>query len=291
MKKNLFTRVFCLVLALVLLLPVLPRNADAAVVKTHGTVGGASTRSSSYGTVSGYWSDQRIRRNDRYTYPYEFYQTLVSCTGFTLDYEILEVQKGNLSGNFVFEVLVRLTSGTWKSVDTFYLKGDSKTINITFDNPMSIDAVMVVCQKKAELAFVHDLTVRNPTYKKSSTTTTAWNAVGGWWSDEELRRSNHISYPFELYSPISRCKSFTLNYEITEVTKGNLDGNFKYAVVVRTTAGNWKYVAEFKMKGYSTSTTIKLSSPVSFDAVAVYCLKNDRVDYSYNFTITNPVTK
>lgn len=293
MKNNLFRRVVSLALALILSLSMLPRSASAAAKKTQGVVGDTNSKSFSHGTVYGDWSDERIRRNDRYTYPYEFYSTLNSCTGFTLDYEILEVSRGNLNGNFVYEVLVRTTSGAWKSVGSFYMKNtDYKTVNITFDNPLSIDAVMVVCQKKGgEYAYVHDLTVRNPTYRRSTTEKTVRNSVAGYWSCEELRRSNHTSYPFELDSPIRRCKGFTLNYEITEVTKGNLDGNFKYTVVVRTTSGEWRNVAEFKMKGYSTSTYIRLSNPISFDAVAVLCLKNDVVHYAYNFTITNPVTK
>ena len=291
MKNKFVTRVLSLMLVLALSLSMLPQTASAASKKTQGVVGAGNSRSSSYGTVYGYWSNDRIRRNDRYTYPYEFYSTLNSCTGFTLDYEILEVNKGNLNGNFVYEVLVRTTSGAWKSVGTFYMKNtDYKTTKITFDNPLSIDAVMVVCQKKSgEFGYVCDLEVCNPTYQRSYIPTAG--AVGGYWSSEELRRSNHTSYPFELYSPIRRCKGFTLNYEITEITKGKLDGNFKYTVVVRTTSGEWRNVADFQMKGNSTSTYIRLNNPISFDAVAVFCLKNATVEYSYYFTITNPVTK
>lgn len=290
MKKT-FIRIVSFALALVLSLSVLPGTASAASKKTQGMVGTANNKNYSYGTVSGYWSDERVRRNDRYTYPYEFYSTLNSCTGFTLDYEILEVTKGNLNGNFVYEVLVRTSNGSWKSVGSFYMKNtDYKSTKITFENPLTIDAVMVVCQKKSgEYAYVCDLEVRNPTYQKSNVTTAG--AVRGYWADEELRRSNHTSYPFELYSPIRRCKGFTLNYEITEITKGNLDGNFKYTVVVRTTSGEWRNVADFQMKGNSTSTYIRFDNPVSFDAVAVFCLKNATVEYSYYFTITNPVTK
>ena len=70
-----------------------------------------------------------------------------------------------------------------------------------------------------------------------------------------------------------------------------MDGIFKYTVVVRTTSGVWRNVADFQMKGNSTSTYIRLNNPISFDAVAVFCLKNATVEYSYYFTITNPVTK
>ena len=291
MKKT-FLRIVSLMLALVLSFSILPGTASAATKKTQGVVGVTNGQSSSYGKVYGSWSDERIRRNDRYTYPYEFYSVLTNCTGFTLDYEILEVSKGNLNGNFVYEVLVRTTAGAWKSVGSFYMKNtDYKTTKITFENPLSIDAVMVVCQKKGgEYAYVCDLEVRNPTYQKSTISTVG--ALRGYWSGEELRRSNHTSYPFELYTPVHRCKGFTLNYEVTEITKGNLDGTFKYTVVVRTTSGEWRNVADFQIKkGNSTSAKLTFSSPVSFDAVAVFCLKNASVEYSYYFTITNVITK
>ena len=70
-----------------------------------------------------------------------------------------------------------------------------------------------------------------------------------------------------------------------------MNGNFKYCVYVRTTGGEWKYVHEFTMKGYSTSTRVNFSGPMSIDAVAVFCLKNSNMSYSYTFSITNPITK
>ena len=299
MKKSLWIRMLSLALALVLTLSMVPQRAQALDLSAFDAFKRQAT-----GQISGTWSDTKFWRANRYTYPFEFNSTLNSCTGFTLYYEIVSVEKGNLNGNFVFEVYVRTSSGTWKSVETFYLDGDDATVNVRFDNPMSIDAVAVVCQKKGNFTYTQDLRVYNATYKStgsknnttnnnssSNKTYSTGSKVSGQWADSVFRRSNRTTYPFEFYSPINRCKSFTLNYEITEVTKGSLSGNFKYCVYVRTTSGNWKYVHEFTMNGYSTSTKVNLDSPMSIDAVAVFCLKNSNMSYSYTFSITNPVTK
>lgn len=315
MKKSGFIRIVTLMLAAALCLPLLPQQAEAGIadlVKEHMEKSGVESKGSlterleeyielqekeeaadtkgattSYSTVSGSWSKQKFNRANRYTYPYEFDDTLYSCTGFTLDYEILEVNEGNLfSGDFKFEIYVRLTDGSWKSVDTFWLDGYETTVKVQFDNPLSIDAVAVVCLKQGDFDYIHDLTVRNATCRKSTITTAG--AVSGYWSDEIFTRSNRSSAPFIFYSTLTRCKGFTLNYEITEVTKGNLDGNFKFAVYVRNSSGNWKYVHEFQLNGDNISTKVTFD-PMSIDAVAVLCLKSGNYNYSYNFTITDPV--
>ena len=299
MKKTVI-RICSLVLALVLSLSVLPQPTRAAL-----DLSSFEAFKKQATSISGTWSDTKFWRSNRYTYPYEFNQTLNSCTGFTLDYEIVEVTKGSLSGNFKFEIYVRTSSGSWKSVETFSLNGaDEKTVQVTFKDPLTIDAVAVICQKKAEFYYTHDMRIYNATYKSSSSNNnsnsssnsstksyTTGSKVSGQWADSRFYRNNRSTYPFEFYSPINRCKGFTLNYEITEVSKGNLNGNFKYCVYVRTTSGNWKYVHEFTMNGYSTSTKVNLDDPVSIDAVAVFCLKNANMSYSYTFSITNPVTK
>ena len=288
MKKSPRIRLLSLALALVLCLSMVPQQAQALDLSSFDAFKRQAT------AVSGTWSDTKFWRSNRYTYPFEFNNDLNSCTGFTLYYEIVSVEKGSLSGNFVFEVYVRTTSGTWKSVETFYLDGDEATVDVRFDDPMSIDAVAVICQKKATFSYTHDMTVYNATYKSTGSNNNTYStgsAVKGQWADSVFRRSNRTTYPFEFYSPLNRCKSFTLNYEITEITQGSLSGNFKYCVYVRTTGGEWKYVHEFTMSGYSTSTKVNLDGPMSIDAVAVFCLKNTNMSYSYTFTITNPVTK
>ena len=160
MKKSLWIRMLSMALALVLTLSMVPQRAQALDLSAFDAFKRQAT-----GQISGTWSDTKFWRANRYTYPFEFNSTLNSCTGFTLYYEIVSVEKGNLNGNFVFEVYVRTSSGTWKSVETFYLDGDDATVNVRFDNPMSIDAVAVFCLKNSNMSYSYTFSITNPVTK------------------------------------------------------------------------------------------------------------------------------
>lgn len=98
-----------------------------------------------------------------YTYPFEFDEPLRRCTGFTLEYEIMEVIHGNLSGNFRYDILVRNLEGTWKSAGIFKMEGYRAVAEVTLEEPMSIDAVAVTCGKQDEsVAYSFLLTVKDP---------------------------------------------------------------------------------------------------------------------------------
>lgn len=272
------------------------KSTPAGLTGKNGSSSSSETKSSGSkmqtttisGTMKGDWSDETFRRGTNDINFFELDEEIYSCVGFTMEYEILEVYKGKmLSGDFIFEVYVRTTGGDWKSVDSFYLKEEYKTtVKVNFDNPISIDAVAVVCGKKADFEFVYSFTVRDAVCKKSSLPTSG--CLSGQWWEESFRRGDFYTHPFELNSALTRCKGFTLHYEITEVTKGTLEGNYRWSVYVRTTGGDWKYVTDFKLEGYDISVDVRFD-PMSIDAVAVFCGKKDKLNYSYNFAITDPV--
>lgn len=139
---------------------------------------------SSSGTVYGSYGDQLARPRNYlypftvystapkeesgkdlgYTYPLVFDTPLRKCTGFTLDYMIGEVSKGDLSGNFRYEVLVRTLDGTWKSAGTFKMDGTSTTLDVQLGMPMGIDAVTVTCGKTEHVTYSFDIFISNPQY-------------------------------------------------------------------------------------------------------------------------------
>jgi len=304
MKRNFIVRIFSFVLALILIVGVLPQSAQALDLSSF-----ENFKKQALGTVSGSWSDTKFWRSNRYTYPFEFDSVLKQCTGFTLNYKVEEVTQGSLSGRFKFEIYVRNTKGNWKSVGDFYLEDYEATTKVKFDSPMSIDAVAVICLKQGNaVSYTHSMTVYGATYKSSSskgnsgnsgnsgstqkknTTPSSTDRVSGSWGDEKFIRNGRSTYPFEFTTPIKRCTGFTVNYTLTEVTSGNMDGNFKYAIYVRNTSGTWKYAKEFQMKGDSTSVKVTFS-PMTVDAVAVICLKCGTYSYSYSLSVTNPKTK
>lgn len=283
MKKT-WIRAFALTLCLILSVSLFPMQAHAS------------------DAVSGQYADEPIWRNHRSTYPFEFDATLNRCTGLTVDYEIMEVSKGNMSsGKFKMEVYGRNPKGDWRLLGDFYLKDLQASAALTFE-PMSIDAVAVVCQKQGSYEYAAAMTIRDAIYKGSTEKAPQETQevlsdrhteliVSGEFSDSKFTRNGRSTYPFEFDEPLKRCTGFTLNYEIVEISSGNLDGNFKFAVYVHTTSGKWKYAKEFKMDDMSVSKEIRFDAPVSIDAVAVVCLKNANYSYSYTFTITEPTTK
>ena len=113
--------------------------------------------------VNGHWGDKFVRSNG-YTYPFVFDDPITQCVGFTLEYEIVEVVEGNLSGNFRYEVYVRQTDGKWKSVKLFQMDGYKTSMYIDLEKMMDIDAVAVVCQKKGNASFNYSIAVCDARY-------------------------------------------------------------------------------------------------------------------------------
>lgn len=112
--------------------------------------------------VSGYWGEKMIRSNG-YTIPFLFNEPLHGCRGFTLDYSILEVTRGSLSGNYMWEIYVHQIGGQWRSVKLIRMDGDySATVDIDLGEPMGIDGVAVVCGKRGDFEYTHSIVVREP---------------------------------------------------------------------------------------------------------------------------------
>lgn len=265
-------RIFALLLVLLLLAGAMPMAAAAGEES---------------GEVSGHWSKEKFLRNSRFTYPFEFEETLVSCTGFTLDYEIVEVTQGDADGHYVFEVYVCDTRGQWKSVTSFYLEDQKISLDVTFKNPISVKAVAVICQKKATFSYSHKLAVRNPVCRSSSQNE---NVVTGSWGQEQFRLDNRAVIPYLLDQPLKNCTGFSLIYEVLEISEGSLNGTFPYAVYVRSTDGTWQRVQQFQMDGYVTGTDITFPA-MDVDAVAVFCMKNADLTYTFTMTVTDPITE
>lgn len=156
MKKKM-----CLLLA-VILLALAVTGCGGRLFSGNGASSGSSIFSTS-NVVSGYWGEKFVRSNG-YTYPFMFDEPLRQCVGFTLYYEITEVNSGNLDGNFMYEAYVHTVDGSWKSVELFRMDGYSATLNIRLEDPMGIDGVAVVCGKKGELSYSQAIEVRDPIY-------------------------------------------------------------------------------------------------------------------------------
>ena len=283
MKKRIIA--FILALCLVFALSACSQDPVKNVSKSIASAAGVPA------VVSGSYSEEPIWRNYHCAYPFIFDEPLASCVGFTMDYSIVEVTKGDMTGSrYIMEVYGLTTQSNWKLLDSFYPQGLETTVELAFD-PVSIEAVAVVCQKQGEYEYSESMTIRDVRYSDASEDAVlSGTPVEGAFSDTKFVRSTGTTYPFELAAPLENCKGFTINYEILDISSGNLDGNFKNAVYVRTTDGKWKYTKTFKLDGTLTVKEIRFDGPISIEAVAVICLKQANVSYSYSFTLTDPVT-
>ncbi len=284
MKKRIVA--FILALCLVFTLPACSQDTVKGAAKSIASATGVST------VVSGSYSEEPIWRNYHCAYPFVFEEPLASCVGFTMDYSIIEVTKGDMTGSrYIMEVYGLTTQGNWKLLDSFYPQGLETTVELTFD-PVSIEAVAVFCQKQGEYSYSESMVIRDVRYSDTSgAAAQSGTPIEGTFSDTKFVRSTGTTYPFELAEPLENCMGFTINYEILDISSGNLDGNFNNAVYVRTTDGKWKYTKTFKLDGTLTVKEIRFDTPISIEAVAIICLKQANVTYSYYFTLTDPVTQ
>ncbi len=151
-------------------------NPDPTVsTKPNGGLFGANTVAASYGkqlarsrnqlfpySVYDTVPENEGDEDDGFTYPLVFEEPLRLCTGFTLEYEIMEVIRDDLSGNYLFEVLVRNMDGKWKSAGTFQMDGYKTTVQIELPERMGIKAVAVTCGKHGDLIYSFEMQVRDP---------------------------------------------------------------------------------------------------------------------------------
>lgn len=154
-KTNVLKRVLCLTLALIACLSIFPTTASAATNYT--------SYASPCGIVSGSYANTRFYRSNRSTYPFVLDSPLYSCYGFTLNYKITEVTKGDMTSRFKYGIYVHTTSGIWKLVKECYFDTDlDTTIKITWNLPVSIDQVAVVCYKNEPYCYTSAMTISNP---------------------------------------------------------------------------------------------------------------------------------
>lgn len=122
----------------------------------------SSNSSSNSNIVTGKYSDEKFYRSGgAYCHPFVFDNALKRCSGFTLDYEITEIEKGKFDGNWKHGVYVHTTSGSWKCVGEFTMRELAVREQIRFD-PVSIDAVGIIGWKGDGSKYYSSMTISNP---------------------------------------------------------------------------------------------------------------------------------
>lgn len=194
MKRRMIASIvaLCLVFTLSACSPDTVKN----VTKSIASAAGVSA------VVSGSYSEEPIWRNYHCAYPFIFDEPLASCVGFTMDYNITEVTKGDMTGSrYIMEVYGLTTQGNWKLLDSFYPQGLETTVELAFD-PVSIEAVAVICQKQGEYSYSESMTIRDVCYSDTAgDSVQSGTQIEGTFSTPNLYEVPVLPIPLSLPSP------------------------------------------------------------------------------------------
>ena len=244
-------------------------------------------------------SDEQLTRSGSSAYPYVLKEALNGCYGFTLHFEVDEIKKGSLTCTTEYDVYVCSDSGSWKKVYTFTMLGDEAIVDVSWKDKINVQEIAVLCRQDTEYSFSANMAFSDALYEPADTAgKSAYSSNGsegdsgylsGYWSDTQFKRSGNYSYPYVLNTPLKKCKGFSLDYAITEVTSGKMKSDSKFAVFVCSTDGTWTRVKEFNLDDYEASVTIKLDKATTITQVAIQCMNAGTFTYNYNLGLYDPV--
>lgn len=240
------------------------------------------------------YSGEKFEKSGCWTYPIVLNETMGNCGGFTLHYEIDEITKGSIPANTKFDVYARASGEKWKKIHSFKTYGDEAIEDIKISKKMDIDEIAVLCMHKERLSFVQNIAISDADYDiryteydaPSSSVPTGY--LPGYWSDSLFKRSGRQSNPFVLNEPIKKCKAFTMDYEVTEVTEGRMKADSRFVVYYQTYNGEWNKGEEFTLDEGFASVYVKLEEPATVTQIAVHCMNAGQFSYNFSIGIRNP---
>lgn len=114
--------------------------------------------------------------------------------------------------------------------------------------------------------------------------------LDGSWADKKFHRSGRSSYPFVLDTPLKKCKGFTVDYLVSDVTKGTMKSDSKFQIYYCLSNGTWTKGKEFTLddEGFA-SVKQTLSKAATVTKVAVHCMNAGQFNYTYSMGIKDPV--
>lgn len=115
--------------------------------------------------------------------------------------------------------------------------------------------------------------------------------LAGEWADTKFVRSGRSGYPFVLDTPLKKCKSFTVDYLVSDVTRGTMKSDSKFQIYYCLSDGTWIKGKQFTLddEGFA-SVKQTLSKAATVTKVAVHCMNAGQFDYTYSMGIKNPVS-
>ena len=245
--------------------------------------------------IEGEWAKKQYKRSNRYTYPYILDAILYDCTGFTLHYDLVEIIEGVFDYKTKYEVCVKDTSDKWICVSTFKLRDDYAPIDVSWDKAIDVAqiAVLPVISEKHDFNYyfaISDAVSEGYEVEEEEEAEVSYTGyLDGYWSDTKFKRSGRSSTPFVFDSPLKKCKGFTLDYEVHDVTDGNMKNDCKFQIFYRTSDGTWNKSKEFTVEDGFASVNVKLKKAATVTQVAVHCMNAGYFSFQYSMGVRDPI--
>ena len=245
--------------------------------------------------IEGEWAQKQYKRSNRYTYPYILDAILYDCTGFTLHYDLVEIIEGVFDYKTKYEVCVKDTSDKWTCVSTFKLRDDYAPIDVSWDKAIDVAqiAVLPVISEKHDFNYyfaISDAVFEGDEVEEEEESVVSYTGyLDGYWSDTKFKRSGRSSTPFVFDSPLKKCKGFTLDYEVHDVTDGNMKNDCKFQIFYRTSDGTWNKSKEFTVEDGFASVNVKLKKAATVTQVAVHCMNAGYFSFQYSMGVRDPI--
>lgn len=116
-----------------------------------------------YGYLPAEWSDEPYKRNGCTSYPLVLDTPLQKCRGFTVDYEISDVD-GRMKADSKFQIFYRTADGTWVKGEQFYLDDWFASVEQTISKPVTVTEVAVLCLNSGNFSWSVSMGIRSPCY-------------------------------------------------------------------------------------------------------------------------------
>lgn len=125
-----------------------------------------------------------------------------------------------------------------------------------------------------------------PAFQKVEETEAPEYIPAGNWSDVRASVGGTVSCPWVFDEPVKDCKSFTLHYQITDVSYGKINGT--YVLYRKTLNNNWERVGKFDVNDQSEVVkTFEFDQPVSFRELAVAAPSGRQFSFSVKMWFDN----
>ena len=242
--------------------------------------------------LSGDWEKVKIDTYNVYAYVLD--TKLTGVTSFYLEMDVT-MKAGARCENW--DVWVRSSrGGSFEKIGYIYLDGGtgeaSKTIRLS--SAKNIDAIAVTPVASGSYSWTMSMGINNPTYASSSSSssdskswaTTSSQTLSGDW--ESVKIDDYNVHALVLDSKLTGVTSFQLDMEVTMKAGARCENWDVWARSSRS--GSFKKIGYIYLDGGTgeASKTIRLSSPMTIDAVAVTPDASGSFSWTMGMTLSTP---